>query len=153
MNMLTNFKLRGPRVLVRQLQAITMRESGIILAETQTTEVHHRGIVERVGPGETLESGAVRPVQDLKAGDLVYFAQFAGTNVVLDGQTRLMLMEDEIQGAVDASHVNVVQHLDEAKDGSKDHLADEPCAICLGPAESQARESLSAMREQMVNRP
>lgn len=151
MNLLEHLKLRGPRVLVRQLSAISMTESGIYLPGTQNEEVHHRGVVERVGPGERLPDGTVRPVQDLNPGDLVYFAKFAGTQLVLDGQPRLLLMEDELQGAIDASQIRVITHQEESKSGEADHLEGEPCAICMRPElerrDAEARESLARERE------
>lgn len=150
MNMLEKLKLRGPRVLVRQLSAISMTSSGLFLPGNQHEDVHHRGEVERVGPGERLPDGTVRPVQDLDEGDLVYFAKFAGTQLVLDGQVRLLLLEDEIQGAVDATEFSIVRHPDEAE---ADHLEGEPCAICLRPLmearEAAARQELEAERERL----
>lgn len=154
LTMLDKFKLRGPRVLVRQLSAISMTDSGLFLPETQTAELHHRGVVERVGPGERREDGTVRPVQDIGEGDLVYFAKFAGSTLVLDGQPRLLLMEDEVQGSIDASDFAVVRHPEQA-DGEADHLFGEPCAICRAREEAErepeARESLRQMREQLVH--
>lgn len=151
MNMLEKLKLRGPRVLVRQLSAISMTSSGLFLPGNQNEEVHHRGVVERVGPGERLPDGTVRQVQDLSEGDLVYFAKFAGTQLVLDGHARLLLMEDEIQGAVDAEHIRVVSHTEEP---DADHLEGEPCAICLRPEmearEAAARKELDEERQRLV---
>lgn len=153
MTLLDKFKLRGPRLLVRQLQAISMMASGLFLPQTQTDEQHHRGIVERVGPGELLADGITRRPLDLRVGDLVYFAKFAGSQVVLDEQARLVLMEDEIQGAIDAEHVRVIEHRDESPAGEADHLADEPCAICIkvqrAPLEAEAAVDLAQERERL----
>lgn len=161
---LDKFKLRGPRILVRQLQSVTMTASGIFLPGTQTDEQHHRGIIERVGPGEFLPDGLARRPIDLRPGDLVYFAKFAGSHVVLDQQPRLVLMEDEVQGAIDAEHVEVVTHPEASNIGEYDHLVGEPCAVCLDFArkveddamaeqleadERQACQNLEAERERM----
>lgn len=154
MQMLTKFKLRGARLLVRQLSAVSMTESGLFLPETQTGELHHRGIVERIGPGDRDADGNVRPVQGIDEGDLVYFAKFAGSTLVLDGQPRLILMEDEIQGSIDHADITAVQHPEQT---DADHLLGEPCAICKAQEdaarEPQARSFLAAERERLLSRP
>ncbi len=54
-----------------------------------------RGTVLAVGPGTRDEDGNRVPL-DVAPGDTVLFGKFAGTEIVLDGQERVILREDEV---------------------------------------------------------
>ena len=147
MKMLDVFKLRGVRLLIRLLSTQTVEEDAIIYrvgGGGPEDDTHNRGIVERVGAGERLRDGTVRPVQGVDVGDLVYFAKFAGTKIMLDRQPRLVLMEDELQGSVDGQHFEILEHRDEDETGAKDHLVGENCSICMEKAAEAARATQAA---------
>lgn len=142
LNLLTSLKLRGPRLLVRPVAGVSMNASGtIILASTQTEEVHSRGVVERVGPGElNLATGHARPLE-FALGDLVYYAKFAGTTMKFGDEMRLVLMEDEIQATVSVDDLPaLISHREEEPSGTADHFEGEPCAYCLQASRQVERD-------------
>jgi len=47
-----------------------------------------------------LEDGKIRPL-DVKAGDRVLFAKYAGTEVKIDGEEHLIMREDDILGVIE----------------------------------------------------
>ena len=46
-----------------------------------------------------LENGDIRPL-DVQEGDVVIFSTYAGTEIKLDGETFLMMREDDILGVI-----------------------------------------------------
>ncbi len=82
----------GARVLVKVLEQDTMTPSGIILPET-AQEKPQEGIIEAVGDEEEM-------VTDLQVGDKVLFAKYSGTEIKLNGQTYLILNEDDVLARV-----------------------------------------------------
>ena len=55
-----------------------------------------------VGPGARDESGKLIPI-DLKAGDLVLFGKWSGTEVKIDGQDLLIMKESDIMGVLEVT--------------------------------------------------
>jgi chaperonin GroES len=53
-----------------------------------------------VGPGARDESGKLIPL-DLKAGDLVLFGKWSGTEVKIDGEDLLIMKESDIMGVIE----------------------------------------------------
>ena len=53
-----------------------------------------------MGPGARDESGKLIPL-DLKAGDLVLFGKWSGTEVKIDGQDLLIMKESDIMGVIE----------------------------------------------------
>ena len=53
-----------------------------------------------VGPGARDETGRIIPL-DVKAGDRVLFGKWAGTEVLIDGETRLILKKSDILGLIE----------------------------------------------------
>ena len=87
------------RVLVKRVEAEEKTPGGIIIPDT-AKEKPVEGEVLAVGPGARDETGAVRPL-DVKVGDHVLFGKWAGTEVIIDGQDRLILKEADILGVVE----------------------------------------------------
>jgi chaperonin GroES len=58
------------------------------------------GKVIAVGKGKMLEDGKIHPL-DVKAGDRVLFAKYAGTEVKIDGEEHLIMREDDILGVIE----------------------------------------------------
>ncbi len=52
-----------------------------------------------VGKGRVLENGKIQKL-DVKKGDQVPFSKFAGTEITLEGEERLILREDDVLGIV-----------------------------------------------------
>jgi len=87
------------RVLVKRVEAEEKTPGGIIIPDT-AKEKPVEGEVLAVGPGARDETGAVRPL-DVKVGDHVLFGKWAGTEVIIDGEDRLILKEADILGVVE----------------------------------------------------
>ncbi len=87
------------RVLVRRLEETTKTAGGIIIPDT-AKEKPSEGIVEAVGNGFRAEDGKIVPMS-VKEGDKVLFGKWSGTEVKLDGETRLIIKESEILGVVE----------------------------------------------------
>ena len=89
-----NFKVIGNRVVIKQLEAEEKTASGIVLPDS-AKEKPLEGEVIAVGPGKVLENGDRESLQ-VKAGDKVIFSKFGGTEVKVDGETYLVLRQDDI---------------------------------------------------------
>ncbi len=53
-----------------------------------------------VGKGKVLENGRIQKL-DVKKGDRVLFSKYAGTEITLEGEERLILGEDDVLGIVE----------------------------------------------------
>ena len=89
-----NFKVIGNRVVIKQLDAEEKTASGIVLPDS-AKEKPFEGEVVAVGPGRVLENGDREDLQ-VKAGDRVIFSKFGGIEVKVDGETYLVLRQDDI---------------------------------------------------------
>jgi chaperonin GroES len=83
----------GSRVVVRPAEQEETTPSGIYIAQT-AKEKPQRGTVLAVGPGEW-EDGQRTPM-DVKEGDTVLFAKYAGTEFRLEGEDYLILSQKDI---------------------------------------------------------
>ena len=82
------------RVVVRANDREEMTSSGIFLPDT-AKEKPQEGTVLAVGPGRLDDKGArVKP--ELKVGDVVLYARYAGTEVKVDGDELLILRESDV---------------------------------------------------------
>ncbi|HHO50438.1 MAG TPA: co-chaperone GroES [Deltaproteobacteria bacterium] len=89
------------RVLVERVEEESRSKGGLFLPET-AKEKPYEGIVLATGQGRLGDDGNVRPLV-VKEGDRVAFGRYAGTEIKVDGEERLVLREDEIFGIVDHS--------------------------------------------------
>ena len=93
-----SFKPLGARVLIETIEQEELTAGGIILPET-AKEKPQQGKVLAAGPGDRNEKGE-RIAMDVKAGDVVLFAKYSGTEVKMDGKKLLILRESDILGIV-----------------------------------------------------
>ena len=84
----------GKRVVIRKDDNKRQTKSGIVLPDT-AKEKPQQGEVLAVGPGRTLDSGE-RINMDVKSGDRVLFAKYAGTEFKLEEEELLILSEKDI---------------------------------------------------------
>jgi chaperonin GroES len=89
-----NIKPLGERVVVKVLENETKTKSGIVLPDT-AKEKPQMGKVLAVGPGKILDDGK-KIAMEVKTGDQVLFAKYAGTEVKLDGEEYMILKESDI---------------------------------------------------------
>ena len=93
-----NIKPLGERVVLKVLESEEKTKSGIVLPDS-AKEKPQMGKVLAVGNGKLLENGQ-RVALDVKAGDKVLFAKYAGTEVKLDGEEYMVLKETDILAIV-----------------------------------------------------
>ena len=82
------------RVVVRPLEKEEVTKSGIVLPDT-AKEKPQEGEIIAVGPGRMNDDGK-RLAMELKQGDRVIFAKYAGTEVRMDETDYLILREADI---------------------------------------------------------
>jgi len=96
--MALNLKPLGSRVVIEPIEMEDVTASGIVLPET-AKEKPQKGKVLSVGAGDRDESGK-RIAMDVKAGDTVLFAKYAGTEIKIDGKKLLILRESDLLAIV-----------------------------------------------------
>jgi chaperonin GroES len=95
---MANIKPLGDKVLIQRLEAAEKTAGGIVLPES-AKEKPQQGKVIAVGEGRQLDSGELAPFQ-VKEGDVVVFASYAGTEVSVDGEDYMLMGESEILATV-----------------------------------------------------
>jgi len=88
------------RVLVKRVEEETKSKGGLFLPES-AKEKPSEGIVLAIGQGRINDKGEVRPLV-VKEGDRVVFGKYAGNEIKVDGEDRLILKESEIFGIVES---------------------------------------------------
>lgn len=92
------------RLIVRKDDTPAMTPGGLHIPESVRTKDENRSLfaeVIAVGPGRTLKNGSVRPVE-VKPGDRVLYHRDAGWDLHLDGDPRLMMLEEkDVLGVVE----------------------------------------------------
>ncbi|MDQ7829753.1 MAG: co-chaperone GroES [Armatimonadota bacterium] len=96
----------GDRVVVKPLEEEERTRGGIVLPDTAKEKPQH-GEVVAVGPGEWDEEGKRRLPLDVKVGDRVLFAKYAGTEVKLEDQEYLILRQSDILAVVEREPAKV----------------------------------------------
>jgi chaperonin GroES len=87
------------RIVVKRLEEEQKTKGGIIIPDT-AKEKPIQGKVVAVGSGRVLENGTKVPLQ-VKAGDIVLFAKYGGTEVKIEDEEHLILREDDILGIIE----------------------------------------------------
>ena len=80
------------RVVIRREEKEEKSAGGIVLAST-AREKPNKGEVIAVGPGKALDDGQVRALQ-VKVGDKVVFASYAGSQTLKDGDDEFIIMSE-----------------------------------------------------------
>jgi len=97
----TKTKLRPlhDRVLVKRLEEQDERHGSIIIPDT-AKEKPQEGKVIAVGTGKVTEDGKKLPMA-VKEGDRILFGKYSGSEVKIDGEEYLILLEEDILGVLD----------------------------------------------------
>ena len=82
------------RVLVKRIEEEQKTAGGIIIPDS-AKEKPTRGKIIAVGKGSRDDSGKVIPL-DVKAGDVVLFAKWGGTEIKVNGEELLIMKESDI---------------------------------------------------------
>ena len=93
------FRPLHDRVLVRRIDEDEKTAGGIIIPDS-AKEKPMQGEIVAVGSGSRNDKGEVAPL-DVKAGDLVLFGKWSGTEVKIDGEDLLIMKESDIMGVLE----------------------------------------------------
>ena len=88
----------GDRVVLKPVEREETTKSGIVLPDT-AKEKPQEGIVEAVGTGRILDNGTKVP-NELKVGDKVLYAKYAGNEFKLDDTEYLIISEKDVLAVV-----------------------------------------------------
>ncbi|MDE2768648.1 MAG: co-chaperone GroES [Chloroflexota bacterium] len=90
----TKVKPLGDRVLIQPEDRETTTASGLVLPDT-AKEKPQEGTVLAVGSGRVNDEGTTIPLE-IKAGDKVLYAKYAGTELRLDDEDFLIVSERDV---------------------------------------------------------
>ncbi len=95
-------KLRplADRLVIEPLEQEERTASGLYIPET-AKEKPQQGRVIAVGPGAYREGTAERIPMDVKEGDRVLFAKYAGTEVKVNGKELKILKESDVLAIIE----------------------------------------------------
>jgi chaperonin GroES len=97
--MSNSLKPLGSRIVIKPVKQDDVTAGGIILPE-MAKEKPQKGKILSVGPGDRDEDGKRIPM-DVKVGDTVLYAKYAGTEIKVEGKKLLILKESEILAIVE----------------------------------------------------
>src|SRR5688500_2661529 len=96
--MAINVRPLGDRVLVQPIEEKQTKKSGIIIPDT-ANEKPQEGNVLALGTGKVSEEG--KKVEfTVKKGDKVLISKYGGTEIKVDGESYLIMREDDILGII-----------------------------------------------------
>jgi chaperonin GroES len=94
-----NIRPLADRVIVEPAEQEEQTASGLFIPET-AKEKPQQGNILAAGEGRRDDDGKRIPM-DVKAGDKVLFAKYAGTEIKIDGKKLLIMKESDILGIVE----------------------------------------------------
>jgi chaperonin GroES len=95
----TKLRPLGDRVVVEPTPREEMTKSGIVLPDT-AKEKPQEGKVLAAGPG-AFDNEGKRIAMDVKVGDKVLYAKYAGTEFKIDGEDLLIVSQKDILAIVE----------------------------------------------------
>jgi len=84
----------GDRVVIKPIPKEEVTKGGIVLPDT-AKEKPQEGEIVAAGPGRLSEDGK-RIAMEVKVGDRVIYAKYAGTEVKIDDEEFIILRESDI---------------------------------------------------------
>jgi chaperonin GroES len=87
------------RLIVKRLEEEEKTKGGIIIPDT-AKEKPIEGKVIAVGKGKITEDGTKIPME-VKKGDRILFAKYAGAEVKIDGEEHLIMKEDDVLAIIE----------------------------------------------------
>ena len=82
------------RVLVKRLESEEKTAGGLFIPDS-AKEKPAKGEIVACGPGKLNDKGE-RVAMEVKVGDVVLFAKYAGTEIKVDGVDHIIMREDDI---------------------------------------------------------
>ena len=95
----TKLQPLGDRVVIKPTAREEMTKSGIVLPDT-AKEKPQEGTILAAGPG-AFDNDGKRVAMDVKKGDKVLYAKYAGTEFKLDGEDLLIVSQKDILAIVE----------------------------------------------------
>jgi len=89
------------RIIVKRVKEEDKSKGGIIIPDS-AKEKPVEGKVVAVGKGKVLEDGTLSPME-VKSGNRILFAKYAGTEVKIDGKDHLIMREEDVLGIIEKS--------------------------------------------------
>ena len=93
-----NLRPLADRLIVEAIEQEETTASGLYIPET-AKEKPQQGNVLAVGPGRTEDGKNIK--MDVKVGDKVLFAKYAGTEVKMEGKKLLIMKEADILAVIE----------------------------------------------------
>lgn len=87
------------RLIVKRLEEEEKTKGGIIIPDT-AKEKPIEGKVIAAGKGKIQEDGTKIPME-VKKGDRILFAKYAGAEVKIDGEEHLIMKEDDVLAIIE----------------------------------------------------
>ena len=100
---MSTYKPLGNRVLIKQVEEEDVKTRGGLYVPDTAKEKPQKAEVLAIGPGKLDENGKRQPME-VKVGDVVLFAKYAGTEVKggeNDEEELMVLREDDILAVVE----------------------------------------------------
>lgn len=97
--MAITFKPLGDRTVIEPLEQEETTPSGLVIPDT-AKEKPQRGKILSIGPGARDEDGKRIPM-DVKVGETVLFAKYAGSEIKVDGKKLLIIKESDILAIIE----------------------------------------------------
>ena len=97
----TKLRPLGDRVVIQPTPREEMTKSGIVLPDT-AKEKPQEGTILSAGPGRLNDDGK-REAMDVKEGDKVLYAKYAGTEFKVDEEDLLIVSQKDILAVVSDS--------------------------------------------------
>ena len=82
----------GDRILLKRIEEEQKSKGGIVIPDT-AKEKPQEGKVIAAGPGKLDDSGNRVPME-VKVGDRVLYAKYAGTEIKLDGDDKVLILKE-----------------------------------------------------------
>lgn len=90
--MAATLKPLGDRLVVKPIEQEETTAGGILLPET-AKEKPQEGEIIAAGPGKLDDSGK-RVAMEVKVGDRVLYAKYAGTEIKLEGDDKVLILKE-----------------------------------------------------------
>lgn len=87
------------RLIVRRLEEERKSAGGIVIPDS-AAEKPMQGKVLAIGQGRILDNGDKRPLA-VKVGDTVLFGKYTGSEVKVEGETLLVMKEDDVMAVIE----------------------------------------------------
>lgn len=94
-----NIKPLADRIVIKMKEAEETTKGGIILASSAKEKPEIAEVIA-VGPGGIVDGKEVK--MELKVGDLVLIAKYAGTEVKMDGEEYTIVRQSDVLAIVEA---------------------------------------------------